>query len=143
MLAGDDATVLPQRFEALLGKLRADVAEATRVKESSPLPAHAKIVLMEGSLSLLELKEVNRRTQELVAAFKESSQKANQSVDKADLKLQNLQYEKNHFLREIKHCRGAPPASLPHACYALLDPRARHVPPSARNGARLPPLCPP
>ena len=38
---------------------------------------------------------------EQVATLKGRAATSNQEVDAADLKLQNLQYEKNYFLREV------------------------------------------
>ena len=92
-------------FQDLCGKLRSDLERSVQLKKSST-GAFARIALSEGSSALLECKTVNRQVWEIVGDIKARSQVANQAIDNADLKLQNLQYEKNHFLREIRHCRS-------------------------------------
>ena len=92
------------RLTALCGAVRDYLAKGAASKGSAPDPM-AHVALQEGALLLLELKEVNRSVWEAVGRHKEEAKEANQSLDSADLLLQNLQYEKNHFLREIRHCR--------------------------------------
>ena len=93
-------------FDGLCSKLRSDLNKAFDLKGTGASAAPARIQLAEGAFTLLELKTVNRRVWELVGELKARSQAANAAIDTADLKLQNLQYEKNHFLREIRHCRS-------------------------------------
>lgn len=104
-----------------------------------------------GALALIDLKEANRRVWELVAAYKERTQRANAGVDAAELKLQNLQYEKNHFLRELIHLRDFHPDTGPKI--EMLDevrslatrphPRASHTPSAttANPHAHTPPFA--
>jgi THO complex subunit 5 len=96
-------------LHALCDNLRRELARATELKKTSPSGAHARMAVSDGSMSLLELKEVNRTVWEQIAALKARSHGANQEVDAADLKLQNLQYEKNCVLREIRLLRDYPP----------------------------------
>lgn len=96
-------------LRALCDGLRRDLTKATELKKTSPMGALSRMAVSEGSMSLLELKEVNRTVWEQIAALKARSHGANQDVDAADLKLQNLQYEKNCVLREIRLLRDYPP----------------------------------
>lgn len=93
-------------FHLLCTKLRSDLNEAAKLKQAGGSAAPARIKLSEGGFALLELKSVNRRVWELVSVLKSRSQAANAAIDDADLKLQNLQYQKNHFQREIRQCRS-------------------------------------
>ena len=99
--AGDGRAALEQ-LTVLCDAMREDLAKATELKKTSPNGALARNVLADGSLSLLELKEVNRTVWELIGLLKMGSHAANMEVDAAGLKLQNLQYEKNYFLREVR-----------------------------------------
>lgn len=92
-------------FHQLCAKLRADLDEALQLKKKEGSAALARIKLSEGAFALLEIKSVNRHAWELVNESKVRCLAANAAIDTADLKLQNLQYQKNHFLREIRHCR--------------------------------------
>jgi len=93
------------RLQDLCGTLRARLGEAVLAKTAGGRGGGAAAVLADGALAFIDLKEVNRSVWELVSGFKERTQSANAGVDTAELKLQNLQYEKNHFLREITHLR--------------------------------------
>ena len=48
---------------------------------------------------------MNRTIWEKVAEAKDSCKAVSLDMDVADLRLQNLQYEKNHLVRQIRHCR--------------------------------------
>ena len=99
--AVETVTASLARLQNLCGTIRTGLDKSIELKKAST-GAHARTVLSDGSLSLLELREVNRTVQEEVALLKGRSAAANQEVDAADLKLQNLQYEKNYFLREVR-----------------------------------------
>ena len=92
-----------ERLKALVAEIAKYLAKGAASKGGADPMAH--VALQEGALLLLELKEVNRSVWEAVAANKSEAKAANESLDSADLLLQNLQYEKNHFLREIRHAR--------------------------------------
>ncbi|EOD38356.1 hypothetical protein EMIHUDRAFT_224763, partial [Emiliania huxleyi CCMP1516] len=95
-----------ERLETLTETLRGKLAAAMARKADGAAGGSDAAELVAGSgLALLELKQLNRRVWELVGEYKEGTQRANAGVDAAELKLQNLQYEKNHFLREITHLR--------------------------------------
>jgi THO complex subunit 5 len=119
-----------ERLGTLCTSLRTRLAEAVAAKSSAVADggASASAVLAEGSLALIDLKAVNRSVWELVNSYKERTQRANAGVDAAELKLQNLQYEKNHFLREITHLRDFRPDAGPkislidEAAFALQAP---------------------
>ena len=96
------------RLSTLCNSLRTNLNKSVELKASST-GAHARTVLTDGSLALLELREVNRTVWDQIATLKGRSAASNQEVDAADLKLQNLQYEKNYFLREIRQSRDYPP----------------------------------
>lgn len=49
--------------------------------------------------------QVNRAIWEEVAEAKDVCKAKSLDMDVADLRLQNLQYEKNHLVRQIRHCR--------------------------------------
>lgn len=104
------ATAALARHTKLCEALCTGLDKALESKKEVPMGgAQARVLLADGSLVLLELKEVNRTVWEQTAALKARSAAANQEVDVADLKLQNLQYEKNYFLREIRLARDLPP----------------------------------
>ena len=48
---------------------------------------------------------MNRAIWEEVAEAKDVCKAKSLDMDVADLRLQNLQYEKNHLVRQIRHCR--------------------------------------
>ena len=48
---------------------------------------------------------MNRSIWEKVAEAKDVCKAKSLDMDVADLRLQNLQYEKNHLVRQIRHCR--------------------------------------
>ena len=103
------ATQALTRLHSLCDGLRDTLQKAIELKKTESNGALSRIALSDSSLSLLELREVNRTVQDAIATLKGRSANANQEVDSADLKLQNLQYEKNYFLREIRHARDYPP----------------------------------
>lgn len=107
--ADETGTAALKRLHLLCDSLRSGLNESLELKRSAPNGAQSRILLSDSSLSLLELREVNRTVQDAIATLKGRSASANQEVDAADLKLQNLQYEKNYFLREIRHARDYPP----------------------------------
>ena len=95
-----------ERLETLTETLRGKLAAAMARKADGAAGGSEAAELVAGSgLALLELKQLNRRVWELVGEYKEGTQRANAGVDAAELKLQTLQYEKTHFLREITHLR--------------------------------------
>ena len=49
---------------------------------------------------------MNRAIWEGVAEAKDVCKAKSLDMDVADLRLQNLQYEKNHLVRQIRHCRA-------------------------------------
>jgi len=99
------------RVQELCAAMRAGSAAAMESKraaggsEENEFRPSARAQLAAVSVGVIDLKGVNRNVWEQVGGYKEETQRANQEVDAAELKLQNLQYEKNHFLREIRHCR--------------------------------------
>jgi len=90
---------------ALVRDVVDEALEVKRAREMATENGDGASMRHTGSLALLQLKEANRRMWELVANFKDRTSRAHADVDASDLKLQNLQYEKNHFLREIRQCR--------------------------------------
>ena len=97
------------RLHSLCGAPRPGLKASTEHKRATS-GAQARIALSDSSLAVLELREVNRTIQDSVATLKGRARAPpNQEVDKKDLKLQALQYEKNYFLREIRHARDYPP----------------------------------
>ena len=126
----DDQQATAATFSQLhevCAKLRKSLGEAIESKKKIPLGAAARMLLADSSLSLVELRDVNRTVWELLASFKARSAGANLEVDTADLKLQNLQYEKNYFLREVRVRVGSrtdrqPRSAAVHAPRVLLRP---------------------
>lgn len=101
-----DSTKVPLlRFESLCGALRSGLTEAITLKTESDKGAAAFLALQSSAMGLLELKEVNRSIWEKVAEAKDVCKRVSADMDVADLRLQNLQYEKNHLVRQIRHCR--------------------------------------
>ena len=103
--AANEAPVPLVRFESLCGTLRTGLAEAITLKTESDKGAAAFLALQSSAMGLLELKEVNRSIWEKVAEAKDVCKRGSADMDVADLLLQNLQYEKNHLVRQIRHCR--------------------------------------
>jgi hypothetical protein len=104
---------------ALLSGVVADITKdledvaALKRKASDPetSSAGAKAALAEArgrfratSMRLLELRRLNRETWRAVDAQRASTAHVRETVDATDLRLQNLQYERVHFEREIWEC---------------------------------------
>ena len=113
---GDAAAKAEQalgRLHELCEMLRGGLSRAMELKRAAGAKGDASAAGSEkpsaaalaASTALLELKSVNRQVWELVDGFKSRTLAANRAIDEYDLRLNNLQYERNHFLREIKHCR--------------------------------------
>ena len=119
------------QFEHLCGALRKGLGEAMALKVDSDKGAAAFLALQSSAMGLLELKEVNRGIWEKVSEAKADTQSKSGDMDQADLKLQNLQYEKNYFLREIRLARDYPPDKP----FELLSPEEfqREAPPEKRG----------
>lgn len=54
----------------------------------------------------LELKECNRCLHELTEEAMRQAQQKSDKLNDLTLQLQNLQYERGHYLREIKQCQS-------------------------------------
>ena len=124
--APDDGGAELARLKTLCDALRGRLSSAIEAKQTS-LPAQPTLV--HGGLALIQLKEVHRSLWEVVHAFKEATQRANAGVDAAELKLQNLQYEKNHFLRQITHLRDFHPDAGPKIEMLNEEEFAKQAPP--------------
>jgi hypothetical protein len=100
-----------------------------------------------GSLAVLELKARNREVYEALELRRQGTADAKHALEKTNLQLQNLQYEKSHYAKEIKTCRDfrsafsdsdvglvaeeeflrrAPPELNPAAAVASDDAHAAH-----------------
>lgn len=83
---------------AALRAAAADVAGASSASE-------ARAAAARGSLAVLELKAHNREVYERLEARRQSTADAKHALERTNLQLQNLQYERGHYAKEIKTCR--------------------------------------
>ena len=114
------------RLSALSAQLRSGLDEAMALKAEDK-GSMAFLALQGSAMGLLELKEVNRAVWERVAEAKAGTQRLSGDMDVEALRLQNLQYEKNHLVRQIKHCRDftadeTPIALVDEATFAASAP---------------------
>jgi hypothetical protein len=65
----------------------------------------ARAAAVHGSLAVLGLKAHNRDVYERLEARRQGTSGAKQALEKTNLQLQNLQYEKCHYEQEIQTCR--------------------------------------
>eukprot|EP00959_Pyramimonas_sp_CCMP1952_P081826 1709102-Pyramimonas_sp.AAC.1 len=57
---------------------------------------------MNGSLLLVDFKQANREAYESVQHLKEETHGIKIQLDQAHLQLQNMQYQKSYFVKEIR-----------------------------------------
>jgi hypothetical protein len=63
-------------------------------------------LIKRGFVHFIELKEANRDLHTQLETEKEKHTQYKEKLNALNLKLQNLQYEKNHFMREIEICKN-------------------------------------
>ena len=78
-------------------------AAATAVVDASDADG-VRAAALRGSLAVLGLKAHNRVVYEGLEAQRQSTAAAKQALEKTNLQLQNLQYEKCHYAKEIQTC---------------------------------------
>ena len=85
-------------MEAAFESLR---AAASTLAEHSDVGASST----QGSLALMELKQRNRELYEGLEAARTRTAAAKAALETTLLQLENLEYEKAHYLKEIRTCR--------------------------------------
>ena len=84
----------------LFAELRAAAAAVVDAPDADGVRSAA----LRGSLAVLGLKAHNREAYEGLEAQRQSTAAAKQALEKTNLQLQNLQYEKCHYAKEIQTC---------------------------------------
>lgn len=79
---------------------------AAKVLQAASEGVPAKSAGREGSLAVISLKRLNRELFEDVEAKRQRTTDAKQLMEKTNLQLENLLYEKNHYEKEIHSCRS-------------------------------------
>mmetsp|Transcript_12843 Transcript_12843/g.21802 ORF Transcript_12843/g.21802 Transcript_12843/m.21802 type:complete len:441 (-) Transcript_12843:975-2297(-) len=93
-------------MEEVFSKLRANLGDIVALKKSGDQDLiGAKTHSMNGSLLLVEFKQANREAYESVHDLKEETHGIKIELDQAHMQLQNLQYQKSYFLKEIRSCK--------------------------------------
>jgi hypothetical protein len=87
--------------EDLFAALRAAAAGVAGAGSAEQLRSCA----VHGSLAVLDLKARNREVYEGLEVWRTGTADAKQALEKTNLQLQNLEYEKSHYAKEIKTCR--------------------------------------
>jgi THO complex subunit 5 len=67
--------------------------------------ADVRAAAAHGSLAVLDLKARNREVYEGLELRRQGTADAKHALEKTNLQLQNLQYEKSHYAKEIQMCR--------------------------------------
>lgn len=93
-------------MEEVFSKLRANLGDIVALKKSGDQDLiGAKTHSMNGSLLLVDFKQANREAYESVHDLKEETHGIKIELDQAHMQLQNLQYQKSYFLKEIRSCK--------------------------------------
>lgn len=79
---------------------------ASRVLQAADAGTASKALASEGSMAVISLKRLNRELFEDVEAKRQRTTDAKQLMEKTNLQLENLLYEKNHYEKEIHSCRS-------------------------------------
>jgi len=87
-----------------LGELRTIVSHFGR-KASKNVNSEDSELLEKGMLEFLELKAANLVAHRRTETKKGETQSKKQTVDATNLQLNNLNYEKNHYVKQIRNCR--------------------------------------
>ncbi|KAK9807675.1 hypothetical protein WJX72_005906 [[Myrmecia] bisecta] len=87
-----------QRIQQTIGTQLADLEKGA---DASILAAHRP----QGALQLIELREISRAVVFSTEELKDTTAAAKARLDQSNLQLQNLLYEKNHYINEIKACQ--------------------------------------
>jgi THO complex subunit 5 len=95
-----------RKFRSASAGIRAVLAEALRKKQSGASAAELHECCTQASAHLLELKSSSRATHLAADAARRGVQQQKGMMEATHLRLQNLQYEKDHLLREIARCRA-------------------------------------
>lgn len=64
-----------------------------------------KSMITQTAVLFIRLKQVNREAQLSAETLKQNAQQSRNQVDKLNLQLQNLAYEKAHIKKQITHCK--------------------------------------
>jgi hypothetical protein len=96
---------LPVSAMASVDKLFAALRDAAAAVAAAPDAGAVRDAALRGSLAVLELKARNRDVYEGVDLRRQATADAKQALEKTNLQLQNLQYEKSHYAKEIRTCR--------------------------------------
>jgi THO complex subunit 5 len=94
-----------ERYKSVSELIRKALTDALELKKKGADAAKIKEATTRISLLFLELKSANRSTFLATETTKQSVQDKKKEMAAHHLRLQNLLYEKNYLLREIKRCK--------------------------------------
>ncbi|CAL8464312.1 g3847 [Coccomyxa elongata] len=86
--------------------LKQVAAEMLACKKRGASAEEANALLMKGLVCLTEIKAANRTLCEETERVRDLTAEAKAQFDTAELSLQNLLYEKRHYLKEIRACKA-------------------------------------
>jgi len=96
---------LTNTMEDVLTKLRATLGDIVALKKGGDQTSGSiQSESMNGALLLVDFKQANREAYEGVQHLKEETHGIKIQLDQAHLQLQNLQYQKSYFAKEIRSC---------------------------------------
>jgi len=93
-----------QEIAAPLSEIRKIVTHFSKKKSKTVAPED-ETLLEQGMIEFLELKSANISAHKETERKKVETQGKKQQVDVTNLELSNLNYEKNHFVKQIRNCR--------------------------------------
>eukprot|EP00741_Cyanophora_paradoxa_P017619 tig00021012_g17019.t1 len=130
-------------IRAALGRLmdaKKRIGDGTAEKPAA-VSEDVKKLMLSISMMFVDLKQQNRDAQLAAEAAKLHNAERRKELDACNLQLQNLLYEKNHFMKEIQRCRDYRPREFESVekvwiseAEFLADPAAE----SFRQGLQLP-----
>ena len=101
MSAEKTLTLLLPRVE----ELRASLANIYTMKQDNSSDDKIRSALTSCALQIVSMKSLSRKVYHLKNEHMQEVQGAKKRVEETSLRLQNLQYEKNQLLNEIRRCR--------------------------------------
>lgn len=106
MMEIDDRDGGANLLSATVNGLKESLGEALASKRTEEYTAKVKAALTDAAIHLIDLRRLCRKFYLAEDRVKAETDEAKAPLDKASLELNNLLYERDHFLREIRTCRN-------------------------------------
>ncbi|KAK3259476.1 hypothetical protein CYMTET_31528 [Cymbomonas tetramitiformis] len=115
-------------------KLRATVQELAALKSKGDKALQSKV--MEGAMLMVDFKQLNHELYLGLEELKNKTQTTKKELDHNNLQLQNLLYQKSHYMKEIKSCKEFKSKFTDEEIDKLpLEDFVKLAPPEQRQGA--------